>query len=82
MLAVRLDMAEIETKTLGDIQHVAEVKTNGVEEHRGHADFIQGPNIVTTTWMVRLPPAELHAKLPSTSWEFNRHNPVWRKDII
>lgn len=48
MLAVRLDMAKVETQTLGDIQHVAEVKTYGVEQHRGHADFIQGPHIVPT----------------------------------
>lgn len=49
MLAVGLDMAKIETKTLGDVQHVAEVKTYGVEQNRSHADFIQGPHIVTTT---------------------------------
>lgn len=49
MLAVGLDMAKIETETLGDVQHVAEVKTYGVEQNRSHADFIQGPHIVTTT---------------------------------
>ncbi len=71
MLAVGLDMAKIKTKTLGDVQHVAEVETYGVEQHRGHADFIQRPHIVTTTRMVWLPPAELHAKLTSTGREFN-----------
>lgn len=40
MLAVGLNVAKIEAKTLGDVQHVAEVETNGVEEHGGHADFI------------------------------------------
>lgn len=75
MLAVGLDMAKIETKTLGDVQHVAEVETYGVEQHRGHADFIQGPHIVTTTWMVWLPPAKLHAELTSTRRELNWHNP-------
>lgn len=49
MLAVGLYMAKIETKTLSDVQHVAEVQTYGVKQHRGHADFIQGPHIVTTT---------------------------------
>lgn len=49
MLAVGLDMTEIETKTLGDVQHVAEVQTYGVEQHRRHADFIQGPHIMTAT---------------------------------
>lgn len=77
MLAVGLDMPKIETKTLGDVQHVAEVETYGVEQHRGHADFIQGPHIVTPAWMVWLPPAELHAKLTSTGREFNWHNPDW-----
>lgn len=82
MLAVGLDMAKIETKTLGDVQHVAEVKTYGVKQYGGHADFIQGPHIVTTTWMVWLPPAELHAKFTSTGWELNWHNPGWGKEII
>ena len=45
MLAVGLDVAEIETQTLGDVEHVAEVQTYGVEQHRGHADFIQGPHV-------------------------------------
>lgn len=40
MLAVGLNVAKIEAKTLGDVQDIAKVKTNGVEEHRGHADFI------------------------------------------
>lgn len=71
MLAVGLDMAKIETETLGDVQHVAEVETYGVEQHRSHADFIQGPHVVTSTRMVRLPPAELHAKLTSAGREFN-----------
>lgn len=82
MLTVGLDMAKIETKTLGHVQHVAEIETYSVEQHRRHADFIQGPDIVTSSWMVRLPPAELHAKLTSTRREFNRHNPGWRKEII
>lgn len=68
MLAVWLDMAKIKTQTLGDIQHIAEVQTYGVEQHRGHADLIQGPHIMATARMVRLPPAELHAKLASTGW--------------
>lgn len=49
MLTVRLNMAKVETKTLGDVQHIAEVQTYGVEQHRGHADFIQGPNVVATS---------------------------------
>lgn len=68
MLAVWLDMAKIKTQTLGDIQHIAEVQTYGVEQHRGHADLIQGPHIMAAARMVRLPPAELHAKLASTGW--------------
>lgn len=48
MLAVGLDVAKKETKALGDIEHVAEVQTYGVEQDRGHADFIQGPHIVAT----------------------------------
>lgn len=48
MLAVGLDMPKIETKTLGDVEHVAEVQTYGVEKYRSHADFIQGPHIMTT----------------------------------
>lgn len=47
MLAVWLDMAKIKTQTLGHIQHITEVQTYGVEQHRGHADFIQGPHIMT-----------------------------------
>lgn len=48
MLAVGLDMPKIETKTLGDVEHIAEVQTYGVEKYRSHADFIQGPHIMTT----------------------------------
>lgn len=47
MLAVRLHVAEIEPQTLRDVQHVAEVQAYGVEKHRGHADFIQGPHVLT-----------------------------------
>lgn len=75
MLTVGLDMAKVETKTLGDVQHIAEVKTNGVEQHRGHTDFIQSPHIMTAAWMVRLPPAELHSEFTSSRREFNWHNP-------
>lgn len=75
MLAVGLDMTKIETKTLSDVQHVAKIETYRVEKHRGHADFVQGPDIVATARMVRLPPAELHTKLTSSSREFNRHDP-------
>lgn len=82
MLAVRLNMPKIEAETLSDIQHITEVKAYSIEEHRGHADFIQSPHIVTTAWVVRLPPAELNAKLTSAWWEFNRHNPDWWKKII
>lgn len=49
MLTVGLDMAKIETKTLGHVQHVAEIETYSVEQHRRHADFIQGPDIVTSS---------------------------------
>lgn len=82
MLTVRLDMAEIETKTLGDVQHVAEVKTYGVEQHRSHADFIQGPHVVATARVVRLPPAELHAEFASAGWEFDRHNPDEGRETV
>ncbi len=74
MLTVGLDMAEIKTQTLGDVQHVAEVETYCVEQHRGHADLIQGPHIVSAAWMVRLPPTELHAKLTSPRGKFNWHD--------
>lgn len=47
MLTVGLDVAQVESETLCDVQHVAEVKTDGVEQHRRHADFIQSPHIVT-----------------------------------
>lgn len=47
MLAVWLDMTKIKTQTLRDVQHIAEVQTYSVKQHRGHADFIQGPHIVT-----------------------------------
>lgn len=77
MLAIGLDMAEIETKTLGNVQDIAEVQTYCVEQHRGHADFVQCPHILTAAWVVRLPPAKLHAKLPSSRREFNWHNPIW-----
>lgn len=47
MLAVGLHVSKVEPETLRDVQHVAEVQTYGVEQHRGHADLIQGPHIVT-----------------------------------
>lgn len=81
MLAVRLHMAEIEPQTLRDVQHIAEIQTYGVEKHRGHADFIQGPHVLTAARVVRLPPAELHAELASTSGELNRHDPAWIKSL-
>lgn len=77
MLAVGLNVAKIETKTLGDIKDVTEVQTDGVEQHRGHTDFIHGPNIVAAARVIRLPPAKLHAKFTSTRWELDRHDPVW-----
>lgn len=71
VLAVGLDMAKIETKALGDIQHVAEVETYGIEQHRGHGDFIHGPHVVAAARVVRLPPAELHSKLASASGQLD-----------
>lgn len=82
MVAVGLDMTKVKTKTLCNIQHVAEVQTYGVEQHGRHADFIQGPDIVTAPGMVRLPPAELHTELSSTSWELDRHDPRRGKNSV
>lgn len=48
MLAVGLHVSKVEPETLRDVQHVAEVQTYGVEQYRGHADLIQGPDIVTS----------------------------------
>lgn len=75
VLAVGLHVAEIETETLRDVQHITEIQAYGVEKHRGHANFIQSPHVLAATGVVGLPPAELHAKLASTRWELNRHNP-------
>lgn len=75
MLAVGLHMTEIETETLRDVQHITEIQTYGVEKHRGHANFIQGPHVMAATGVVGLPPAELHAKLASTRRQLNRYNP-------
>lgn len=75
MLAVGLHVAKIETETLGDVEHVAEVQADGVEQHGCHADFIQRPHVMTAAWVVRLPPAELHAKLTSAGREFDWHDP-------
>lgn len=47
MLAVGLHVAKIETETLGDVEHVAEVQADGVEQHGCHADFIQRPHVMT-----------------------------------
>lgn len=47
VLAVGLHVSKVEPQTLRDVQHVAEVQTYGVEQHRGHADLIQGPHVVT-----------------------------------
>lgn len=77
MLAVRLDVAQVKAQTLGDVQDVAEVQTYGVEQHRGHADFIEGPHVMAAAGVVRLPPAELNAKPASTGWELHRHDSVW-----
>lgn len=33
MLAVGLDVPQIEAEALGDVQHVAKVQTDGVEQH-------------------------------------------------
>lgn len=66
MLAVGLNMAKVEAQALSDIQHIAEVQANGVEEHRGHADFIQCPDILSAARVIWLPPAELHPKLSCT----------------
>lgn len=49
MLAVGLDMAQIEAKTLCHIQNITEVQTYGIKQHRGHADFIQSPHIMATS---------------------------------
>lgn len=75
MLAVGLHVAEIETEALRDIQHVAEIQTYGIEKHRGHANFIQGPHVLTAAGVVRLPPAELHAELASARRKLDRHDP-------
>lgn len=40
MLAVGLHTSQVEPQILGDIQHIAEVQTDGVKEHRCHADLI------------------------------------------
>lgn len=82
MLAVGLHMAEIETETLRDVQHITEIQTYGVEKHRGHANFIQGPHVMAATGVVGLPPAELHAKLASTRRQLNRYNPGVDQKII
>lgn len=47
VLAVRLHVAEVEAETLRDVQHITEIQTYGVEKHRGHADFIQRPHVLT-----------------------------------
>lgn len=75
VLAVGLHVAQIETETLRDVQHITEIQTYGVEKHRGHANFIQGPHVLASTRVVGLPPAELHAKLASTRRQLNRYNP-------
>lgn len=82
MLAVGLNVAEIETETLRDVQHITEVQTYGVEKHRGHANFIQGPNVLAATGVVGLPPAELHTKLAGTRRQLNRYNSGVDQNII
>lgn len=75
MLAVGLHVAQVEAQALGDVQHVAEVQADGVEEHRGHADLVQRPDVVAAARVVRLPPAELHAKLASARRQLDGHDP-------
>jgi len=75
VLAVGLHVAQVEAQALRDVQHVAEVQADGVEEHRGHADLVQRPHVHAAPRVVRLPPAELHAKLTGARRELHRHDP-------
>lgn len=82
MLAVGLHVAEVETEALRHVQHVTKIQTYGVEKHRGHADFIQGPDVLAASRVVRLPPAELHAELASAGRKLNGHNPGVDRKIM
>lgn len=75
VLTVGLDVPQVEAQALGDVQHVAEVQADGVEEHGGHGDLVQRPHVLPAPRVVRLPPAELHAELTSARRQLNRHDP-------
>ena len=76
VLAVGLDVSQVEARALGDVQDVAEVQADGVEEDRGHADLVHGPHVPATPAVVRLPPAELDAELPRSAGQLHRHDPA------
>lgn len=71
MLAVGLDVPQVEAQTLSDVKYIAEVQTYGVEQHRGHSDLIHCPNVMPTPRVVRLPPTELHPKFTGTGGELH-----------
>lgn len=75
MLTVRLNVSQIEAKTLSDIQNIAKVQADDVEEHRGHADLIKSPNILPAPRVVRLPPAELDPEFTGPRRKLYRYNP-------
>lgn len=74
MSTVRLYVSQIESQTLSDVQHIAKVQADDVEEDRGHADLIKSPNVLSTPRVVWLPPAELDPKFTSPRRKFYRNN--------
>ena len=75
VLTVGLHVSQVEAQALGDVQHVAEVQADGVEEHGGHGDLIQRPHILTPPRVVGLPPAELHPELTRPWGQLHGHYP-------
>lgn len=80
VLTVGLHIPEIKAQALSHIQHITEVQADDVEEDRGHADFIQSPDILPTTRVIWLPPAELDTKFTGPRRKFHRNNP--RKRLL
>lgn len=68
MTAVRLNVPKVESQRLSDLHQIGKVKTDAVEQDRGHDNLVNSPDVFSLGRVVGLPPSELDPKLSRVIW--------------
>lgn len=68
MTTVRLNVPKVESQRLSDLHQIGKVKTDAVEQDRGHDNLVNSPHVFSLGRVVGLPPSELDSKLSCVIW--------------